>query len=631
MATFNEGHHEIDVSELEILEGVGKGSFGVVRRGVWRGRDVAVKRVESEAEKAAFLVELRQLQRVRHPCIVTLLGACTNSQFVCLVMEYAEGGSLYDVLHASSEPVYTAAHAISWLLQCAEGVEYLHNMKPRPLVHRDLKPPNLLLWDQGRQLKICDFGTACDVKTHMTDSKGSAAWMAPEVFEGNSYTEKCDVFSFGVIMWEVFSRQLPFSNIGHVAYRIMWAVHCGRRPPDIRGCPEVLHTLMHRCWAKDPSVRPSMTAVVQILSRIVSVFPAHRHPLLYPQSRDLHSRPLPDEVVVAGSTENLSADSLPRNTTEGTTGQYRAVPCLVSGTDSSGTSGTSTDTSSVPLQKDSGLLMTRSPSTLPSHSPSPSDLGVCAAETSFPTQFERNPYQVPELPALPPPPRPSQPPLERGEGGRQEDLSAGIPVGMESSDVFHMLEPHLRPAGDDRSNPESAGIMSDHCKLVHEYLCLQTDLTLLSNEKRRLEEAIDKLTLSCVRNSPRAPPPTPLRSSPTPPTKAIRPRTPPVVSARSLLAPPIHRSRSVQPTVELSPSTPPTGRSLMPLTPPTSTGCEVFDACLARVDDECAMLQLENDKLLKLRRTLCERSEADQLPSSAVRRPDSDRLLTNRS
>lgn len=96
-------------------------------------------------------------------------------------MEYAEGGSLYNILHCSPKIPYTTDHAMSWARQCAEGVAYLHAMTPKPLIHRDLKPPNLLLVKAGTVLKICDFGTVTDKSTLMTNNKGSAAWMAPEV------------------------------------------------------------------------------------------------------------------------------------------------------------------------------------------------------------------------------------------------------------------------------------------------------------------------------------------------------------------------------------------------------------------------------------------------------------------
>ncbi|WAR07726.1 M3K7-like protein [Mya arenaria] len=209
------------------VEEIETSAFGVVSRAKWRSKDVAVKIIETESEKKAFLTELKQLSRVNHPNIVKLYGACSRAP-VCLVMEYAEGGSLYNVLHGvGPQPTYTAAHAMSWALQCANGVEYLHSMKPKALIHRDLKPPNLLLIMGGTVLKICDFGTACDIQTHMTNNKGSAAWMAPEVFEGSNYSEKCDVFSWGIILWEVLTRRKPFDEIGGPAFRIMWAVHNG--------------------------------------------------------------------------------------------------------------------------------------------------------------------------------------------------------------------------------------------------------------------------------------------------------------------------------------------------------------------------------------------------------------------
>ncbi|KAL0117825.1 hypothetical protein PUN28_008902 [Cardiocondyla obscurior] len=271
---------EIDYNEIETEQVVGKGSFGVVWKGKWRGQDVAVKHINSEGERKAFTVEVRQLSRVAHPNIVKLYGACTKNP-VCLVMEYAEGGSLYNVLHCNPQPHYTTSHAMSWTLQCARGVAYLHNMKPKPLIHRDLKPPNLLLVMGGQMLKICDFGTACDLNTYMTNNKGSAAWMAPEVFEGSRYTEKCDVFSWGIILWEVLTRKKPFDDIGASAYRIMWAVHVGQRPPLIEGCPKPIEDLMTKCWQKAPEERPSMDEVVRIMTELSEFFSHHLEPVEY--------------------------------------------------------------------------------------------------------------------------------------------------------------------------------------------------------------------------------------------------------------------------------------------------------------------------------------------------------------
>ncbi|KAL3881337.1 hypothetical protein ACJMK2_027789 [Sinanodonta woodiana] len=278
---------EIDFNELMFQEVVGKGAFGVVSRARWRDKDVAVKLIETESERKAFMTELKQLSRVSHPNIVKLYGACTRPPTVCLVMEYAEGGSLYNVLHGTGpQPNYTAAHAMSWALQCARGVEYLHGMKPKALIHRDLKPPNLLLIMGGTVLKICDFGTACDIQTHMTNNKGSAAWMAPEVFEGSNYSEKCDVFSWGIILWEVFTRRKPFDEIGGPAFRIMWAVHNGTRPPLIRNLPKPLDILMTRCWAGKPAERPSMAEVVRIMSYLFQFFSGADEYLVYPSFYD---------------------------------------------------------------------------------------------------------------------------------------------------------------------------------------------------------------------------------------------------------------------------------------------------------------------------------------------------------
>lgn len=296
---------EIDYSEIQELSVVGKGAFGVVWKGLWRNIFVAVKHINSEAEKREFSIEVRQLSRVSHPNIVRLYGACTKGAHVCLVMEYAEGGSLYNVLHNRPKPKYTAAHAMSWARQCAEGVAYLHAMKPKPLIHRDLKPPNLLLVGGGQRLKICDFGTAADKATYMTNNKGSAAWMAPEVFECSTYTEKCDVFSWGIILWEVLSRRKPFEE-GGSAFRIMWAVHTGQRPNLIEGCPEPIEQLMTQCWCKVPAERPSMAKVVEIMTALSEFFPGADTPINYDDCEDDVTDCSDDEYMSYDTQDSLT-------------------------------------------------------------------------------------------------------------------------------------------------------------------------------------------------------------------------------------------------------------------------------------------------------------------------------------
>ncbi|XP_057715918.1 mitogen-activated protein kinase kinase kinase 7-like isoform X1 [Corythoichthys intestinalis] len=303
---------DIQYEDIQVEAAVGRGTFGVVFKAVWKGKDVAIKTIESDSERKAFLVELRQLSRVNHPNIVKLYGSCNNP--VCLVMEYAECGSLYNFLH-SPEPQahYTASHAMSWCLQCAQGVAYLHAMKPKALIHRDLKPPNLLLVSRCTVLKICDFGTACDIQTYMTNNKGSAAWMAPEVFEGSNYSEKCDVFSWGIILWEVLTRKKPFDEIGGSAFSIMWAVHLGTRPPPIKDLPEPIETLMTHCWDKEPNQRPSMEEIKNTMSYLMKYFPGSDEPLRLPHqsptsrsgsSTATSTGPYPDYTIRSNKSED---------------------------------------------------------------------------------------------------------------------------------------------------------------------------------------------------------------------------------------------------------------------------------------------------------------------------------------
>ncbi|CAL4103423.1 unnamed protein product, partial [Meganyctiphanes norvegica] len=210
---------------------------------------------------------------------------------------------IYDLcllLHNSPLTQYNLAHGMSWLLQCARAVAYLH-AQPRPLLHRDLKPPNLLLTKGAKVLKLCDFGTACELSTVMTDNRGSAAWMAPEVFEGQLYTEKCDVYSWGIILWEVLTRRVPFHDLG-LAVRIMWAVHQKQRPPLVHGSPKIIENLMTRCWDHVQDNRPRMDEVIESVQFISKYLKGCDEPIINPP-------PHSDDSSIADSNMSPCANS----------------------------------------------------------------------------------------------------------------------------------------------------------------------------------------------------------------------------------------------------------------------------------------------------------------------------------
>uniref|UniRef100_A0A8C8F192 Mitogen-activated protein kinase kinase kinase 7 n=1 Tax=Oncorhynchus tshawytscha TaxID=74940 RepID=A0A8C8F192_ONCTS len=485
---------EIDYVDIEVEEVVGRGAFGVVCKAKWKGKDVAIKTIESESERKAFIVELRQLSRVNHPNIVKLYGSCNIP--VCLVMEYAEGGSLYNVLHGAEPlPYYTASHAMSWCFQCSQGVAYLHGMKPKALIHRDLKPPNLLLVAGGTVLKICDFGTACDIQTHMTNNKGSAAWMAPEVFEGSNYSEKCDVFSWGIILWEVITRRKPFDEIGGPAFRIMWAVHNGTRPPLIKSLPKPIESLMTRCWSKDPSQRPSMEEIVKIMTHLMRCFPGSDEPLQYPyQSSD--------------EGQSSSATS---------TGSYVDYTCNSNKSDTNmehGDSPGSNDTIkitpqfahqfSLPLSRGSSVesLSERTHSLLPSESKRMSaDLSELEHRVPFaPTgnvridtlHTHQNGLYKCRTTYL------THHTLLEEKHTQQKNTSLALSCpdtnGSDNSIpmAYLTLDHQLQPLAPCPNSKESMAVFEQHCKMAQEYLKVQTEIALLIQRRKELIAELDQ-------------------------------------------------------------------------------------------------------------------------------------------
>ncbi|XP_041419832.1 mitogen-activated protein kinase kinase kinase 7 S homeolog isoform X3 [Xenopus laevis] len=520
---------EIDYKEIEVEEVVGRGTFGVVCKAKWRGKDVAIKQIESESERKAFIVELRQLSRVNHPNIVKLYGACLNP--VCLVMEYAEGGSLYNVLHGAEPlPYYTAAHAMSWCLQCAQGVAYLHSMKPKALIHRDLKPPNLLLVAGGTVLKICDFGTACDIQTHMTNNKGSAAWMAPEVFEGSNYSEKCDVFSWGIILWEVITRRKPFDEIGGPAFRIMWAVHNGTRPPLIKNLPKPIESLMTRCWSKDPPQRPSMEEIVKIMTHLKQYFPGADVSLQYPcqysdegQSNSATSTGSCTDITSTNTSNKSEINIEPGDFQASTSNDTikRIESKLAQTLKNQSKQGGETGRLSLPPSRGSSVeslseIRGRPPSTLGTSEGKrmSADMSELEARISASTgNGQQRRRSVQDLTILG---------TESSQESRNSSRSSSPSVRMittsgptpdkpprglpwapdESSDTngsdnsipmaYLTLDHQLQPLAPCPNSKESMAVFEQHCKMAQEYMKVQTEIALLLQRKQELIAELDQ-------------------------------------------------------------------------------------------------------------------------------------------
>ncbi|CAK6975589.1 mitogen-activated protein kinase kinase kinase 7 [Scomber scombrus] len=503
---------EINYEDIEVEEVVGRGAFGVVCKAKWKGKDVAIKTIESESERKAFIVELRQLSRVNHPNIVKLYGSCNNP--VCLVMEYAEGGSLYNVLHGAEPlPYYTASHAMSWCFQCSQGVAYLHGMKPKALIHRDLKPPNLLLVAGGTVLKICDFGTACDIQTHMTNNKGSAAWMAPEVFEGNNYSEKCDVFSWGIILWEVITRRKPFDEIGGPAFRIMWAVHNGTRPPLIKNLPKPIESLMTRCWSKDPSQRPSMEEIVKIMTHLMRYFPGSDEPLQYPYqySDDGQSNSATSTGsymdYTGTSTSNKSDANMEHSDSQGSNDTIKITPQFAPHFKPKGD-----PLRTLPLSRGGSVeSLTRTQCLASSDSKRMSaDLSELEPKMPFApsaTCESQRRRSVQDLPGVG---------TESSQGSRNSSRSSSPSVRMmpdktssrgyyspdDPSDTngsdnsipmaYLTLDHQLQPLTPCPNSKESMAVFEQHCKMAQEYLKVQTEIALLIQRKKELIAELDQ-------------------------------------------------------------------------------------------------------------------------------------------
>nr|XP_028964312.1 serine/threonine-protein kinase EDR1-like isoform X4 [Malus domestica] len=255
----------IDFSELTVGTRVGIGFFGEVFRGVWNGTDVAIK-VFLEQDLTAenmedFCNEISILSRLRHPNVILFLGACTKPPRLSMVTEYMEMGSLYYLIHLSGQKKKLSwRRRLKMLRDICRGLMCMHRMK---IVHRDLKSANCLV-NKHWTVKICDFGLSRIMsETNMKDSSsaGTPEWMAPELIRNEPFTEKCDIFSLGVLMWELCTLNRPWEGVP--PERVVYAVANEGSRLEIPEGP--LGRLISDCWT-EPQDRPSCE---EILSRLL--------------------------------------------------------------------------------------------------------------------------------------------------------------------------------------------------------------------------------------------------------------------------------------------------------------------------------------------------------------------------
>ncbi|KAM5206167.1 mitogen-activated protein kinase kinase kinase 21 isoform 1-T1 [Hipposideros larvatus] len=283
----------VDFERLELKELIGAGGFGQVYRATWQGQEVAVKAArrdpEQDAAAAAESVrrEARLFAMLRHPNIIELRGVCLRQPHLCLVLEFARGGALNRALAAANAAPDPRAPGprrarripphvlVNWAVQIARGMLYLHEEAVVPILHRDLKSSNILLLEKiehddicNKTLKITDFGLAREWhRTTKMSAAGTYAWMAPEVIKSSLFSKGSDIWSYGVLLWELLTGEVPYRGIDGLAVAYGVAVNKLTLPIPST-CPEPFTKLMKECWQQDPHIRPSFALILEQLTAI---------------------------------------------------------------------------------------------------------------------------------------------------------------------------------------------------------------------------------------------------------------------------------------------------------------------------------------------------------------------------
>jgi len=270
------GPPEIRPEEIVLEELIGSGSFGKVYKGRCRQKAVAVKILHKQQfdnqTLAVFRKEVYLMNKIYHPNICLFMGAVTIPGKLMIVTELVQKGNLETLLHDEKISLPLPLR-MRMARDAALGVLWLHESTPT-FIHRDLKTSNLLV-DEQMRVKICDFGLSTvkpqrhQMLKDQTTAKGTPLFMAPEVMMFREFNESSDVYSFAIVLWEILSRQEPFSQFRALdEFRQAVCVRHERPiiPPDTL---DSLRRLIERCWDKEPARRPSFREIVVALEHVI--------------------------------------------------------------------------------------------------------------------------------------------------------------------------------------------------------------------------------------------------------------------------------------------------------------------------------------------------------------------------
>ena len=267
---------ELSPDDYELIKVIGKGTFATVfsAKNTKTNSIVAIKRfnnpLEEDKERLYFMREVEIMAKMQHPCIHRLHGFYLPDKSTHLtpliITDYMPQGDLFTMLlkemKGKAPESWNATAKMKVALGIAVGMDKIHKSFG---IHRDLKPANILL-DNNFEPKISDFGLSkiTDGQTAMSIIAGSPYWMAPELLKEDKYSNKVDVYAYGVLLYQLLTGLLPFGcSLSHS--ELILSILSGERPKIPESLDDFYATLIRRCWDQDPEKRPSFEEITSLL------------------------------------------------------------------------------------------------------------------------------------------------------------------------------------------------------------------------------------------------------------------------------------------------------------------------------------------------------------------------------